>query len=244
MSIQVFNLRSGETIGYSLPLLVGEVTPPIAQATLVVRHLDKKHSLAWPIHNGQFKVLVQLQRGTNHLQFSFYGATLDLTLNYQVPRLTRFVRPIYLIASDDDGHFQGPSCEDTSPSSAVRRITQAAKMLQTFTAEKLHEHGLGRRTFVLENDLYPNRPPCMMFKSRITVAEAFKMTGNDLWLYFAKELMSSRLFTEKDNCKWFAFISFTRYKPPLGYTPKSHSEILRYTKGHTALGKFCVYLCF
>ena len=238
MSIQVCNLRSGETIAYSLPLLVGEVMPPIAQATLVVRHLEKKQSLAWPIHNGHFKALVQLQKGPNHLQFSFYGTTKDFTLHYQVPKLTRFVRPIYLIAENDDGHFQGPPSEDCTPASALRRITLAVKMLQTFTAEKLHEHGLGRRTFVLESDLYEDRPPCCIFKSRIKVADAYKMSGNDMWLYFAKELMSSRLFAEKDACKWFAFLSFTRYKPPQGYTPKSHSEILKYTKGHTALGNY------
>lgn len=64
------------------------------------------------------------------------------------------------------------------------------------------------------------------------------MSGGDLWMYFAKELMSSRDIPDKEKCKWFAFISFTRYQAPEGHLPKSHSEILKCTKGHTALGKF------
>ncbi len=245
MSIHVSNVTCGETLSYSLALLVGQVTPPLAQASIVViGHKEGGHpeSLVWPVFNGHYKALVQLQPGLNQIQLQFYDETLEFLLHYKVPKLTRFVRPIYLIATGHDGYFQGPDQEDCSPESALRRISLGAKLLQTFTAEKLHEHGLGRRTFVLETDLFPDHPPCRIFRTKLNVEEAYKMSGADLWMYFARELMSTKLFSEKDNCKWYTFISFTKYCPPEGTVPKTHSDVLKHTKGHTALGKHSIII--
>ncbi len=36
-------------------------------------------------------------------------------------------------------------------------------------------------------------------------------------------------------------MSFTYYCPPAGILPKSHSEVIRFTQGHTALGKITDY---
>ena len=77
--------------------------------------------------------------------------------------------------------------------------------LQSFTAEKLHEHGLGRKTFVLESDLYPESPPCQVFTSKMNLKRARETAGGDLWMSFARELMSSKIFTEKDNVKWYEY---------------------------------------
>jgi len=119
------------------------------------------------------------------------------------------------------------------------------RMLQTFMAEKLNDHGFGRQTFALEVDLYPKRPPCLIFESQLSVSEVHKMTGTEMWTYFARELMSSELFKEdRDRCKWFAFMSFTRYcVAPSTSPPSSHSEVLSLTKGHTALGMHRTHFC-
>jgi len=117
-------------------------------------------------------------------------------------------------------------------------------MLQTFTAEKLNDHGFGRQTFALESDVHPKRASCRIFESQLSVAEAHRMSGTELWTYFARELMSSKIFKEdRDQCKWFAFMSFTRYfVPPSSDLPSSHSEVVSLMKGHTALGMFHIIL--
>jgi len=114
-------------------------------------------------------------------------------------------------------------------------------MLQTFTAEKLNDHGFGRQTFTLETDLYPKRASCHIFECHLSVNEVHNMSGTELWTYFARELMSSEIFKDdRDQCKWFAFMSFTRYDvPPSTNPPSSHSEVVSLTKGHTALGMCC-----
>ncbi len=60
MSIQVTNLTQGATVTYSLPLLIGEVTPPLAQGHLKVTCQSENEARIWPIFNGQFKILVPL----------------------------------------------------------------------------------------------------------------------------------------------------------------------------------------
>jgi len=116
------------------------------------------------------------------------------------------------------------------------------RMLQTFTAEKLNDHGFGRQTFALEMDLYPKHRPCLVFESQLSVGEVHQMTGIELWTYFARELMSTEMFkADRNDCKWFAFMSFTRYcVPPSTNPPSSHSEVVSLTKGHTALGMHCI----
>ena len=61
MSIQVTNLLSGAAMTYSLPILAGEVTPPLTQGHLKVTCFREGRARLWPIYNGQFKVLVPLQ---------------------------------------------------------------------------------------------------------------------------------------------------------------------------------------
>ena len=242
MSISVMNLHPGEALGYSLPLVVGEVRPPLTQGTIKVTNKQTGRTLLWPIFNGKFKALVELTYGENHILFKYYGEVLDFTLYFRVPAIKRFVRPVYIRPYDDIGSFQGPEDEDCSCESALRRISLSAKLIQTFTAEKMHEHNLGRRTFVLENDLYPDRPTCHVFPTAVSFAESQTMDSGDLWMSFARELMSTDKFEDKDYCKWYTFMSFTRYCPPPEDTPRSHSEVIRYTKGHAALGEYLFLL--
>jgi hypothetical protein len=185
---------------------------------------------------------VQLQKGENEIHLETNTDDLVFYLTYRVPPLDRFVRPVYIICSDDPlGEFQGPADTDCSIQSACNRIILGTKLLQALTAEKLQEHNFERKTFVLESDIFPSRPPCHVFRSKLRLDEASHMTGGDLWMSFAKELMSSKCFDCKDVCKWFVFMSFTRYAPPIGVLPRSHSEVLQFTKGHTALGAYLHY---
>ena len=237
MSVNVRNLKNGETIIYSLPIVAGDVQPTLSQGSVTVLNLKSGSSNTWPVYNGQFKVLVQLEPGENKIELRYFDEKFIFVLFYIVPEFLYFVRPIYIKCCDDSGKFQGPDDEDCSMESALSRICFAAKLLQSFTAEKLFEHDFERKTFLLENDLHPSRPACFIFTSKLTLKEAHGMSGSDLWMTFARELMSSKQFKDKMLCKWFVFMSFTRYLPPPEQIPKSHSDVLRFTKGHTALGR-------
>ena len=243
--VQVNNLKDGESLCYSLALVCGEVTTTTTsttstQGSLLAYNTSDQCTQVWPVHEGTFKLIVQLYPGHNTIILQTTLESLEFSLIYKLPKLSRFVRPIYIVCQDDLGEFQAPEEVDCSPESAVQRITLGTRLLQAFTAEKLHEHGLGRKTFALECEIDPTRPPCHIYRTKLTLRQAYNMNGGDLWMYFAKELMSCQEFFNKDSCKWFAFMSFTRYCPPLDTLPKSHSEVLHFTKGHAALGRSVV----
>lgn len=240
MRITVQNVIHREAVSVHLPLLVGEIesTLPPDHGHLEVWNVScpQYPRTQWPVVDRTFKALVRLGIGENIIHLKFENELSTIHLIREMPCFVYFVRPVYIVCSDDDGYFQGPDGEDCSPSSALERIKLAAMMIQTFTAEKMKEHGFGRRNFQLEVDEYCD-PVCHIFHSKLTVEEAHGMTGNELWTYFAKELMTSD-FTKKDVCKWFCFMSFTRYFPSQGSNPKTHSEVLSQTRGHTALGVY------
>ncbi|XP_064620229.1 uncharacterized protein LOC135483347 [Lineus longissimus] len=237
MKVKVNNISSGEKLVYSLPLLIGEVEASATQDDQIQVWNETDHTtrkLSWPICSSKFKVLVELTPGKNVIKFLYQDTEIDFILYYAKPVRKCFVRPVYIKCKDDTGRFQAPEGVDNSPTAAKKRIILGAQLIQTFTAEKMHEHGLGRTTFQLETDKN-NQPVCHVFTTSLTLAEAHSMSGGDLWTHFAREFMTSDM-PQRDFCKWYAFMSFTRYTVPLGFIPKTHGEILHHTKGHTALG--------
>lgn len=243
MKIRIYNVVHKEQISLHLPLIIGDIDFKINDGIIEVWNTTRRELVPtkWPIVEGAFKILVRLVPGENDIQLKHQDEMLKITLIFTYPHFKQFVRPVYITLTDDDGYFQGPEGEDCSVDSALERIKIGAMLIQTFTAEKMKEHGFGRQTFQLEVDAN-YEPVCNIFKSKLTLDRAHAMTGNELWTYFARELMTSSNFADKDLCKWYCFMSFTRYEPPNGECPKTHSEILKYTKGHTALGKSCRYI--
>ena len=159
MKIRVYNVAESEIFTFSLPLLLGEIDGLLDDGVLEVWNssigsVDKMH---WPVVEGCFKVLVFLQLGRNAVRIKYHDEILTLHLVYEDPGIPYFVRPVYISLSDDNGWFQGPEGEDCSPESAQHRIILGAQLIQTFTAEKMKEHGFGRVTFQLEQDEFQNR---------------------------------------------------------------------------------------
>ncbi|BFZ04776.1 hypothetical protein BsWGS_07815 [Bradybaena similaris] len=237
MKIRVDNISDRESVAYPLPLLIGDVEGYQQDGCILVTSSgDPDGAIDWPIVDGYFKVLVRLQPGENIINLRCNQESLTMRLTYDLPGFTHIVRPVYIVCADDDGYFQGPENIDCSPTSARKRIAFGAQVIQTLTAEKMNEHGFGRITFEVETD-YENMPVCHEFKSKLTLGEAYSMTGYELWSFFGKELMTSPMFSHKSQSKFYCFMSFTRYHLPKDEDlPKTHSDILKHTKGHTALG--------
>ncbi|XP_014209358.1 putative zinc metalloproteinase YIL108W [Copidosoma floridanum] len=126
--------------------------------------------------------------------------------------------------------IMGPRSEDRSPESAATRIGLGARLLQSLTAEKIHEAGHGRKTFQLERDL--DGPECLVMHSVLHVDRARAMSQRELWELIGRELMTGPL-ASKDR-KYLAFLSCTRYRG--APNPRTHEDTLARTQGHAALG--------
>lgn len=97
----------------------------------------------------------------------------------------RFVRVVYVRCADSDGSFDAPVDVLCDVDSAVKRLSFNAQLLQTFTAESLYQHGLGHRTFRIEED-DTGSPKVHIFTTKLTTSEALGMTGDQLYDTFSK----------------------------------------------------------
>jgi len=130
MPLYIRNLSSGDVLTYSLPILVGDVRPSAAETVILVHNKQSDTAaVSWPVIDGRFKVLVDLLPGENEIELRSANDVTVFTLHLMPSKLTKFVRPIYICCRDDPGEFQGPDDEDRSPSSAVRRIALAARLV-------------------------------------------------------------------------------------------------------------------
>ncbi|KAJ8676566.1 hypothetical protein QAD02_012353 [Eretmocerus hayati] len=227
--IHIKNLTDGETLCYSLVLVRGKAS--INCSVVRVRGGHRSNRPAdWPVIGGDFRLLIELQRGVNKIELEAGGFRRKLSLNYE-PRPTRLrVTPVYVICAGHDGYFQGPMDEDRSPESAATRIGLGARLLQSLTAEKLREAGHGRKTFQLERDL--DGPECLVMHSQLHVDKARELSQRELWELVGRELMSGPLASKQR--KYLAFLSCTRYRG--APTPRTHEDTLARTQAHAALG--------
>jgi len=129
MPLYIRNLSSGDVLTYSLPILVGDVRPSTAEIILVRNKQSDAAAVSWPVIDGKFKVLVDLLPGENEIELRSVNDVTIFILHLIPSKLTKFVRPIYICCRDDPGEFQGPDDENRSPSSAVRRIALAARLV-------------------------------------------------------------------------------------------------------------------
>lgn len=233
MVIKVTNYESNVIINLSLPLVIGEISC-VGQTEIHIQNKSSNSNIViWPVINGKFKALIPLIPGENIINFWCNSNSHTLSLIYEPLKFKRFIRLVYIKCKDDDGLFQAPEKEDNSIDSACKRIILGAQMLQTFTYDKIKEHNINGKTFHLEEKA--GQPICHVFTSSLTLNKALQLNDGQLWRHFAVELMNSNLRVGND-CKFLAFLSFTRYTNNYNKPPLNHKEILQMTLGHVALG--------
>ena len=92
---------------------------------------------------------------------------------------------MYVKCADSDGSFDAPADVPCDVNCAVKKLSLNAQLLQTFTSESLYQHGLGHKTFRIEED-ESGSPKVHIFTSKLTSAEALSMTGDQLYNTFFK----------------------------------------------------------
>lgn len=238
-SIFVTNFQNGETVNYSIVLVRGIITRGNSnnqdKLTCIVINNGIQKSSEWNIYNGEFKVIIELNRGENTILLQYAEQQRKTIILDYTPRKTNLrVTPVYIICQGHDGCFQSPTDVDNSIENACCRIALGVKLIQSITAEKLFESGIGRKTFQLEHEVNLKNPECIVFKSTLNVNKARKMKQAELWTHFGRELMLSDLGSNER--KYLAFISCTRFKGTDIDKPMTHDEIVSLTEGYAALG--------
>ena len=149
-AISVVNHRAGDTLRYPVALLVGTADSGDLVAVANAENPRPDGRNQGPVIGGQFKLLVELRPGTNHLSLSVADQKLALTLTYR-PMVTDYkVRLVYLTGSEKATAYPTPRADD--PQDYVPRLRTAARLMQTFTAEAMAAQGFGPLTFDLACD--------------------------------------------------------------------------------------------
>lgn len=192
--IKVTNLKDGETLRYPIAFLRG-TTKFTGQLKIVNRDNDRPDGTnTVPVEVLTFKVLVELRPGVNHLELSEGDEKTQLTLKYQPMTTPYRVNVLYVGASDGDMNYPAARADD--PQNYAERLDTALKLMQTFTAERLHDAGFDRKTFPLDLDangkvvMHPLRFPA-------TAEELKKLNSTALWQKFYP--WSGQQFNEDKN---------------------------------------------
>lgn len=185
--ITVSNYRYSETVRYPVVLLKGTVSDMQTDVIFVVNKSSTKRTRVMKgiVHKGCFKVLAELVPGENLLLLKAGSLTASFRLNYKPQTNPYYVRVIYFTDNSGDTHYQTLFPDD--PQNFRGKLDTLAKLLQTFTAEKLHDLGFPRRTFNIELD--ENGDVVVhILKGDKSKEEYWKMDGGQLYDEIAREI--------------------------------------------------------
>ncbi len=148
----VTNHKPGSEVRYPVVILKGTVD----EGTKLIQAKNESSNLnsgtiKGETSGGKFKVLVELVPGENRITLSAdESKKTDLILNYKAQTNPHYVRVIWM--TDKGGATNYATSYEKDPQNYLEKLDLAAKMLQTFSAERMFDAGYGRKTFKLELD--------------------------------------------------------------------------------------------
>ncbi|MHC4251846.1 MAG: hypothetical protein ACYS9X_22225 [Planctomycetota bacterium] len=217
-AIEVGNFTSGETVRYPVPLIKGKLADAAATGIVVTNSSSDRPARVMKglARGGRFRALAELVPGENELLLSSGGKSLEFKLVYKPQTNPRVVRAIYVTDRDGNTDYQTPLEDD--PQDWRGKLRTALLVMQTFTAERMHELGYGRRTFNLELG-GDGRVKVHLLKLGEPMESLHKRDGG--W-FFSKIYAGIDRRLPNPDAKNLAVMAFTRFDPatkrPMAHT--------------------------
>uniref|UniRef100_A0A182YGF8 Glycolipid transfer protein domain-containing protein n=2 Tax=Anopheles stephensi TaxID=30069 RepID=A0A182YGF8_ANOST len=240
-NLQLKNVQPGQVFHYSVIFLKAELVNPCRSGKVqIVCNNNQPVQFSIAAENGignvegkqevhqKLRILLRLFGGEHVYEVQYCNVKTSSHFLYAASDTLFTVVPLYIICKGHSGRYQ--SHEDDSRNGideACRKITLAIELLQCLYAEKLHEHGYGRKTFTLES-------PCVPFHSGLEWERSTTMTEGELWHQFATELLQSKRY-DMERVKVVGFLSSTHFDG-ISDGDYSYENIRKKTTGHAALG--------
>ena len=146
------NYAGGETIRYPVPLIRGTLAKKTLTSVEVINQSSNRDTarMVCLAYDGRFKALTELVPGKNRIVIRAGQASAALELTYKPQTNPYVARIVYAVDSTGDTTYQTPFPKDAQDYAG--KLGTMMLMMQTFTAERLNDLGMGRRTFNLELD--------------------------------------------------------------------------------------------
>lgn len=151
-AITVANFKPGESIPYSLPLISGTIADLAVDSITLTNENSRRPTrvIKGLVSKGRFKVLADLLPGTNVLTIKAGNKTARFQLIFQPQTSTRVVRAVYYTDNSGDADLANPRPNEKL--NVEGKLATAMLLLQSFTADRMHQQGYGRKTFNVELD--------------------------------------------------------------------------------------------
>ena len=150
-NLAVTNHHPDSIVRYPVVLLRGTLPTDLRQLKVANENaIPETPDVVPAVSKGRFKALVTLTPGENPIQLQAGDDVLKLTLTYKPQTNPYYVRLVWMTDNTGETKFATPT--DDVPQDYEARLRTAAQLMQTFTAERMHDLGFGRRTFRLERD--------------------------------------------------------------------------------------------
>jgi hypothetical protein len=218
--IKIENYSHKETLRYPVVLLQGTLAP---EATEIVANNESSSrdnaTQTGLVENGRFKVLAELCSGKNKIVLKSREAFTEIELTFQPQTNRHYIRAIYLTDSTGETNYQTPLEHDAQD--YVGKLDTLLKLLQTFTAEGMHQLGFGRQTFNLEYD-EQGKVKVHVIAGR-EKAEHYYRLNDQQWFREIQRELGEKM--PDPLAKDFVVAAYSRFDPKL-----------KKTLGHTALG--------
>lgn len=222
--LSVTNYADTKVVTYPLVLLRG--TAPAAATSVTVTNTSSTRPTTKVMNGlarqGQFKAFADLVPGENRLVITSGVSTTEITLRYVPQTNPRYVRPMLYTLSSGDTKYPTPLAGD--PQNWQAKLEVMVKLMQTFTAETMHDQGYPRMTFNLPIDPATGQVQTVKLVGEHDADYYYNTTYNrdDLW-------SEAYNLIDRDhpdsNAKDLVLVGFSKFDPSLNY---------KYA--HTALG--------
>lgn len=195
--ISVENLVLNEVVCYPIVLIKGKIECEVKCRETISGSVTLQNGTcktAFTLTTGRFQGLTWLTPGCNHIQMCFTNDTHigDSLLKVEYGSFTpkRIVKLVYLLPND-------ALVDESLIHSNCSKIQLGARIIQLLTAERLHEQGLGRKTFQLSSS-------CSAVWSSLTRGDLEAKSGPEIWNHTAKKMLEEGIITK--NVKVLALL--------------------------------------
>ena len=214
------NYADGEVVRHPIVLLRGAAAATATEILLTNESSRRDtRDLRGVVHEGRYLALAELVPGENSLRLKSGESSRRISLVYRPQTNSRLVRCIYLTDSTGDTAYQSQRADEVQ--NYAGKLDTSMKLLQCFTAERMHDLGFGRVTFNLELDA-DGRVDVHVLRGERKASEEYG-PDDQAWWRRVDELVHRKL--PNPLAKNVVVAAYTRFDPA---TRKVH--------GHTALG--------
>lgn len=229
-SIELKNFGDGFVYSREICLLSGSIRNPCSNEFIKIKRTNDGGCRKIAVFGRSFKHLISLIPDCdNNFELQYCNFSLGITLSHKSSENKFFVvQPLYIINENSDGTFQSDNDDENKAKNALDKINLAMKLAQCVFSTKFNESMQLELSYILQ--------PCEVFRSRLNIDDARKMSQWSLYDAVASEIVEQKGFEACSHTKFVGFMSCTKFDGLASGEEYSYANMKAKTHANPALG--------